>query len=243
MQRSGQHLTARRHLGVTQHPRCFPAGGDLPLEAELSHHGEHRSRQNGAPLPHRRRGVHRPGHPLGRLRHPVAPRPQRYRKVPGYGLAVNYILDWLGRTLDQIGGIFGRGWEERAYQANLVIAAFFGGIGLLSWLGSRIHKLFSFLRVLPQLGSRIVYVAGMFLYLLDTLLAVGLEIGVRRIYHVDWFALHCLVLHALVLLVLAYGFSTGLWGLFLGFRDLFSFLRHPRATLRKAREEAQDSTD
>ncbi len=156
---------------------------------------------------------------------------------PAYGLAVNYILDWSARAMDHAGGIFGGGWEPRAFKANLIIAGVIFALGCFAWLSSFVHRWFAFLGVLPQLLSRVFYMAGMALYSLDTLMALGLEIGVRRLYNQDGFALQCLVIHMGVLVILAYGFSTGLFGLWLGFQEFINFLRAPRATWRKLREQ------
>lgn len=162
---------------------------------------------------------------------------------PAYGLATSYILDWSARAMDQAGGIFGGGWEARAFKLNLIIAAVILGLGVFSWISSRVHRWFSFLGVLPQLLSRVFYMAGMVLYSLDTLFALALEVGVRRMYHQDGFALQCLVIHAAVLVVLAFGFSTGMMGLYYGFMELFSFLRAPRATWRRLREKKKQESE
>src|SRR5690606_7551993 len=62
---------------------------------------------------------------------------------PAYGLALQYVLDWSGRLADRIGGVLGQGWEARAYQVNLGVAAAFTALGFVAWLGSRVHKVFS----------------------------------------------------------------------------------------------------
>lgn len=156
---------------------------------------------------------------------------------PAYGLAASYIIDWSARAMDQAGGIFGGGWEPRAFKLNLIVAGVIFGLGLFAWLSSRIHRWFSFMGVLPQLLSRVFYMAGMAVYTLDALFALGLEVGVRRIYHQDGFAMQCLVIHACVLVILAYGFSTGMLGLWYGFVEFLQFLRAPRATWWRLREQ------
>ncbi len=164
---------------------------------------------------------------------------------PAYGLATSYILDWSARAMDTAGGIFGGGWETRAFKINLIIAGVIFGLGLFAWLSSKIHRWFAFLGVLPQLLSRVFYMAGMALYTLDTLLALGLEVGVRRLYNQDGFAMQCLVIHAGVLLILGFGFSTGMLGLWYGMVEFLQFLRAPRATWRRLREQKklQDEID
>lgn len=162
---------------------------------------------------------------------------------PTYGLALSYLLDQAGRTLDRIGGWIGDGWQQKAFQANLALSAVLAGLGLLAWLGSRIGWLFAALRLVPRLGSRLVYLAAMALYALDTLVGLGLEVGARRLFHVEGFALVCLAVHLAVLMLLAMGLATGVYGILTGFAELFRFLTSPLRALREARKKDTGSPD
>ena len=154
---------------------------------------------------------------------------------PTYGLASAWLLDSLARTADRVGGLLGRGWEERAYQVNLGVAAAFALAGLGSWLGSRMHRICSFLGFVPRLLARLLYLVAFAAYALDSVLAVGLEFGMRRLYDLPSFAVPSLVLHGLVLAVLAYGLSNGLYVLV----EIWRILINPARALRQTRVDHQ----
>jgi hypothetical protein len=154
---------------------------------------------------------------------------------PSYGLASAWILDNLARTADRVGGLLGQGWEERAYQVNLGVAAAFALGGLVAWLGSRMHRVFSFLGFVPRLLARLVYLVAFAAYATDSLLALGLELSMRRLYGLPSFAISCLVLHGLVLALLALGLSNGLYILV----EIWSILTNPAKALRQTRADRQ----
>jgi hypothetical protein len=154
---------------------------------------------------------------------------------PTYGLASAWIVDNLARTADRVGGLLGRGWEERAFHINLAVAAAFTLAGLVIWAGSRLHRLFSFLGFVPRLLARLVYLAAFAAYILDTLLAVGLELGMRRLFQLPSFALPCLALHAVILVVLFLGLSNGMYVLV----EIGRLLTNPGKALRATRTNRQ----
>lgn len=149
---------------------------------------------------------------------------------PSYGLALAWLLDGLGRTMDRVGGLLGGGWEERAFQVNLAVAGGLAACGTLSWLGSRLHRVFRVLGFVPRLVARLVYLAAFAVYAVDSVLAVGLEIGVRKMFHVPTFALPGLVLHGLILAMLCYGGSNGMYLLV----EMVGVLANPARALRQA---------
>ncbi len=157
---------------------------------------------------------------------------------PSYGLASAWILDSLARTADRVGGLLGRGWEERAFQVNLGVAAVFSLAGLVSWTGSRLHRVCSFLGFVPRLLARLVYLLAFAAYALDSVLAVGLELGMRRLYDVSSFAVPGLVLHGMVLAVLAFGLSNGLYVMV----EIWTILVNPARALRQTRADRPTAT-
>jgi len=156
---------------------------------------------------------------------------------PTYGLASAWIVDNLARTADRVGGLLGTGWEERAFQVNLGVAAAFALAGVVIWASSRLHRLFSFLGFVPRLLARLVYMAAFAFYALDSILAVGLELGMRRLFQLPSFAVPCLAMHAVALLVLILGLSNGMYVLV----EIGRFLGNPGKALRAARTDRQPS--
>lgn len=151
---------------------------------------------------------------------------------PTYGLALAWLLDSLGRTADRVGGLLGGGWEERAFQVNLAAGGAFAACGAVAWLGSRIHRVFLFLGFVPRLFSRLLYLLAFAVYATDTVVAIGLEIGMRRMFHLPTFAMPGLVLHGLILAVLLYGLGNGMYVLV----EILGVLANPGKALRKARK-------
>lgn len=155
---------------------------------------------------------------------------------PAYGLAVSYLLDSSGRAADRVGGLLGGGWEERAFQVNLALAAAFAACGAVSWLGSRLFRVFSFLGFVPRMVSRLLYLAAFSAYALDTAVAVVLELGMRKMFQVPSFAVPGLALHALLLAMLVYGLGNGMYVLV----EAFQAISNPGRALRSTRRSAQE---
>lgn len=158
---------------------------------------------------------------------------------PAYGLALEYVLDWSGRLADRVGGVLGKGWESRAYQVNLGVAAAFTALGFVAWLGSRVHKVFSIFGFVPRVVSRLLYLVAFAVYAADTVVAVAIEIGMRKMFQVQNFAMPCIVLHGLILVMLAYGLSNGMYILV----EAFQVLKNPGRALRATRTRRAEGAD
>lgn len=158
---------------------------------------------------------------------------------PAYGLALSYLLDSTGRAADRVGGLIGGGWEERAFQVNLALAGAFALCGAVSWLGSRVFRFFSFLGFVPRMVSRLLYLVAFSVYTVDTLVAVGIEIGMRKMFLVQNFAMPCIVLHALILAMLVYGLGNGMYVLV----EAFQAISNPGRALRSARKPQEEKQD
>lgn len=138
-------------------------------------------------------------------------------------LATPLVLDTVASKL--LGGWL---WAEQihyiCYIISLVMAAFFGLLGLLCMYGSHTGSFFKIDRLFGPFakigstfgfahlfGARLLYFSGILLYVLDGLFAFGLESLLR-----NWFSeLRVLVLmnlgfHCLVLVFLTHGFLAGL---------------------------------
>lgn len=158
---------------------------------------------------------------------------------PAYGLASAWLLDNLGRTADRVGGLLGQGWEERAFQVNLGVAAALALSGLVTWLGSRLHRVFRYLGFVPRLLARLVYLVAFAFYALDGILAVGLELGMRRLFDSPNFATACLAVHGLVLAILFLGLSNGMYVLV----EIGAVLVNPGKALRSTRAGREAGSD
>ncbi len=154
---------------------------------------------------------------------------------PTYGLASAWIANNLARTADRVGGLLGTGWEGRAFQINLGVAGAFALAGLVVWAGSRVHGLLSFLGFVPRLLARLVYLAAFAAYALDGILAVGLEMGMRRFFQLPGYAVPCLAVHALLLGILILGLSNGMYVLV----EMGRLLTNPGKALRSTRADRQ----
>ncbi len=119
-------------------------------------------------------------------------------------------------------------WAEQLYYyafvASLIMAAFFALVGVFTSYAShtggflKLDKVFGlFARIgsafgmAHLVGSRLLYFTGMVLYILDGLLAFGMEVLLRR-YLTDLrlVVLLNLAFHALVLVFMASGFVMGM---------------------------------